>query len=99
VTALLNQHFSGRWIGRDSPVAWPARSPVLSALDYFLWGSMKSLVHAVKQDSRAELLNRIMDSRAHNKNDHDPVKRAVNSITLRAQLCIDNQGGHFDSHK
>jgi hypothetical protein len=94
VNAFLNQHFPDRWIGRGGPVAWPARSPGLSPLDYFFWGHMKSLVYAVKSNSRADLLNRIMDSSgAHVKNDCDSVKRAVTSVTRRAQLCIDNQGG------
>jgi hypothetical protein len=99
VTAFLNQHFPDRWIGRGGPVPWPARSQDLSPLDYFLLGHMKSLVHAVKSNTRAELLNRIMDSGPHIRNDHDSVKRAVTSITRRAQLCIDNHGGHFESRK
>jgi hypothetical protein len=96
VTAFLNQHFPDCWIGRGGPVAWPERSPDLSPLDHFLWDHMKSLVYAVKSNSRVELLNRIMDSGAHVKNDHDSVKRVVTSITRRDQLCIDNQGGHFE---
>jgi hypothetical protein len=101
VTAFMNQHFPDRWIGRGGSAAWPARSPNLSPLDFFLWGHMKSLVYAVKSNSRAdcELLNRIMDSCAHIKNDHVSVKRAVTSVTGRAQLCIDNQCGHFESRK
>jgi hypothetical protein len=97
VTAFLNQHFPDRWIGRGGPVAWPARSPYLSPLDYFLWGHMTSLVYAVKSNSRAELLNRIMDSCAHIKIDHDSVKRAVTSTARRAQVRLDNQCGHFET--
>lgn len=29
------------WIGRGGTVAWPARSPDLTPLDYFLWRAMK----------------------------------------------------------
>jgi hypothetical protein len=65
VTWFQNQHFTDRSISRGRPVAWPARSPDLSPLNYFLWDHMKSLVHAVKSNSRAELLNRVMDSCAH----------------------------------
>jgi hypothetical protein len=52
-----------------------------------------------KSNSRAELLNRIMDSVAHIKNDHDSVMSAFTSITRRAQLYIENHGGHFESRK
>jgi hypothetical protein len=99
VIAFLNQHFSRPLDWPSWSSCWPARSPYLSPLDYFLCGHMKSLVYEVKSNSRTELLNRIMDSCIHIRNDRDSVKRAVTSITRRAQLCIDNQGSHFDSHK
>jgi hypothetical protein len=60
VTAFLNQHFPDRWIGRGGPVPSPAGSPDISPSNYFLWSHMKSLVHAVKSNSMAEFLNRIM---------------------------------------
>jgi len=34
VRNFLNYRFPGRWIGRDGPHNWPARSPDLSPLDY-----------------------------------------------------------------
>jgi hypothetical protein len=36
-----NTRFSGRWIGRAAPMAWPPRSPDLTPLDFFLWGFVK----------------------------------------------------------
>ncbi|KAJ4430770.1 hypothetical protein ANN_19361 [Periplaneta americana] len=33
--------FHDRWIGRRSPTPWPARSPNLNPLDFWLWGHMK----------------------------------------------------------
>jgi hypothetical protein len=53
-------------------------------------------VYAVKSNSSAELLNRIMGSCAQIQNDHDSLKRVVTSVKRRAQLCIDNQDGHFE---
>ena len=35
VRAFLNQTFLKRWIGRDGPIQWAARSPDLSPLEYF----------------------------------------------------------------
>lgn len=32
----LNEAFGERWIGRGGPVSWPARSPDLNPLDFFL---------------------------------------------------------------
>ncbi|GFT91410.1 uncharacterized protein TNCV_4285661 [Trichonephila clavipes] len=49
----------GRWIGRDGPVNWPARSPDLFCLDFFLWSHMKSLVYTSPVDSDEALVARI----------------------------------------
>ncbi|GFV39938.1 uncharacterized protein TNCV_1808501 [Trichonephila clavipes] len=38
---------------------WPARSPDLSSLDFFLWGHMKSLVYASPVDFDEALVGRI----------------------------------------
>ena len=45
VRQWLDHHFPGSWIGRDGPVAWLARSPDLSQLDFFLWRCMKENVY------------------------------------------------------
>jgi hypothetical protein len=37
----FNTRFSGRWIGRVVPIAWPLRSLYLTSLDFFLWGFVK----------------------------------------------------------
>jgi len=52
---FLNEHFRNRRTGRQGPTAWPPRSPDLTPLDYNLWGTMKSLVYAVKSSTKAEL--------------------------------------------
>ena len=33
----LNNKFPDRWLGRRGPIEWPARSPDLTPLDFFLW--------------------------------------------------------------
>ncbi|GFU60264.1 uncharacterized protein TNCV_4249611 [Trichonephila clavipes] len=55
----LDTAYPGRWIGRGGPVNWPARSPDLSCLDFFLWGHMKSLVYSSPVDSDEALVVRI----------------------------------------
>jgi len=36
-------------MGRDGPIHWPARSPDLNVLDYFVWGHFKDLIkHRLK---------------------------------------------------
>ncbi|KYN09502.1 hypothetical protein ALC57_18370 [Trachymyrmex cornetzi] len=45
VTDYLNEQFSGRWMGRYSLIPWPARSPDLNPLDFFLWGYCKEVIY------------------------------------------------------
>jgi hypothetical protein len=35
--AFLNDNFGARWMGTYGPIRWPARSPDLNPLDFFLW--------------------------------------------------------------
>ncbi|KAJ4428010.1 hypothetical protein ANN_24024 [Periplaneta americana] len=44
--AYLNAAYPDEWIGRAGPTPWPARSPDMSPLDFYLWGRLKSLVYA-----------------------------------------------------
>ncbi|EZA62612.1 hypothetical protein X777_10243, partial [Ooceraea biroi] len=42
---ILNESFPDRWIGRGGRISWPARSPDLTPLDFFLWGHLKNEVY------------------------------------------------------
>ncbi|GBM34851.1 hypothetical protein AVEN_208050-1 [Araneus ventricosus] len=55
----LDVRFGQQWIGRGGPVRWPARSPDLSCLDFFLWGHMNTLVYDTPVDNGEELVRRI----------------------------------------
>jgi hypothetical protein len=52
--------FPGRIISRFDDIAWPARSPDLSAPDYLLWGNLKAEVYTNKPRT-LELKERIRD--------------------------------------
>ena len=51
----LDQRFGQTWIGRGL-IAWPARSPTLILLDYFLWSHMKSFVYETHVNSEENLM-------------------------------------------
>lgn len=61
VRQYLNEIFPNRWIGRRGPIEWPARSPDLTPLDYFLWGYLKSKVYFNRPPNIEALKNRIRD--------------------------------------
>lgn len=60
VRDFLNEQFPGSWIGRGGPIAWPARSPDLTPLDFFAWGFIKDIVYQVRVQSLRELRRRIV---------------------------------------
>ncbi|KAG5889471.1 hypothetical protein JTB14_016577 [Gonioctena quinquepunctata] len=45
VTDYLNRTFPDSWIGTRGPVAWPARSPDLNPLDFYLLGYLKNIFY------------------------------------------------------
>jgi hypothetical protein len=42
---VLNRVYSGHWIGHDGPRTWANSSPGLTALDFFLWETLKCTVY------------------------------------------------------
>lgn len=96
VRRFLNENYPNRWIGRGGPVGWPARSPDLTPLDYFLWGVMKQRVYSTPINTEAQLHDRIIQCANDIKNDPGMIRRATNQINIRAVMCLQNRGGHFE---
>jgi hypothetical protein len=100
-TRLLRKHlidtFPNRWIGRGSTINWPPRSPDLTALDFCLWGWMKSGVCRRKVDTRDELLDHIMDVIARKEQRQDALRRARCHILTLVAKCLDVDCGIFEN--
>jgi hypothetical protein len=56
----LDANLENRWIGRNGPVLWPARSPDLNPCDFFLWGHLKQIVYETPVNTVEELTVGIM---------------------------------------
>ena len=89
-------YFRNRWIGRGGPVAWPARSPDLNPLDYFLWGHCKTLVYAQRPNTVEELRNRIVNAFQTIRNTVGIFHRVNGSMYRRIEACLLANGGHFE---
>ena len=94
----LNVTYPNRWTGRGGPVPWPARSPDLTPLDYFLLGRMKALVYSTPVTLEEDLIARVQGaieilSRQPHLLDH--VRAAQRR---RCRLCIDVGGTQFEPH-
>lgn len=91
----LNEELPGKWIGRGGPVSWPARSPDLTPLDFFLWGHLKHTVYTQAPENPDQLRQLITDAcRAITPR---MLQSARRSIGHRARMCI-NQHGHHIEH-
>lgn len=51
-----------QWIGRAGPFPWPARSPDLTPLDFFLWGFIKHRVYQKRPTDIAGLKQQIREA-------------------------------------
>lgn len=69
----LNNEFPNRWIGRGGPQAWPARSPDLTVLDYYVWGNMKQSVYSTEVNTREELRQRVVAASDDMKNNRQTI--------------------------
>ena len=84
-----------RIISRGFPQAWPPRSPDLSPLDYYLWGTMKSRVFLnFVPGNLNQLKERIKDIAGDIG--QDELQRAVHHLPHRLECVIDQDGGPFE---
>ena len=93
---VLDETFPNRWIGRGSPVVWPARSPDMTPLDFFLWGAMKNLVYETPVDSEIELVGRIVAAAEEIAEIPDVFQSVRQSLHERCVKCTEVNGGNFE---
>lgn len=91
----LNERYSP-WIGRGGPVAWPPRSPDLTPLDFFLWGTMKHRVYFDVPNSREELISKIIATGNELREDREMIRRSTQHVAIRATACLHRNGDHFE---
>ena len=58
-TSTSEQVYREKWIGRGGPLAWPAKLPDQTPLDFFILGNVKSVVYISPVNTRQELIERI----------------------------------------
>lgn len=86
VRQYLNIVFPNRWIGRGGTIAWPARSPDLTPLDFFLWGFLKDRVFRTVCSSMQEMEDRIMENCLIP--DAELFNRVRESFEKRILMCV-----------
>lgn len=92
----LNNIFENRWIGRGGPITWPARSPDLNPLDYYLWGHLKQLVYQVPINNIDVLRQRIIDGFEIIRTSPRLLTRVRQNFIRRIHACQEANGHHFE---
>jgi hypothetical protein len=95
VRDFLNDTYHQQWIGRGGPVSWPPRSPDLTPLDFYVWGTMKQLVYSTPVESEVDLIGRIVAAAAviQENNKFEDVRQ---SMSARFTMCNRVGGGHIE---
>ena len=81
---------------RRSSIEWPARSPDLSPLDFFMWGYLKNKVYSKKFNNLEELRSVITQQIEELNTDHGLLKRECSLVTARVNECLEADGSHFE---
>jgi hypothetical protein len=68
-----------------------------TALDFCLWGWMKSEIYKEKLNTRHESVARIMNSAVFIKQERqDDIRRSTSTIAKRVEKCIEVDGSIFE---
>uniref|UniRef100_V5GAN1 Transposable element Tc3 transposase n=1 Tax=Anoplophora glabripennis TaxID=217634 RepID=V5GAN1_ANOGL len=75
VNDLLQEGFHDHWIANNGPFIWPPRSPDLSVLDYFIWGTIKNEVYNTPPTAIEDCMERVRN--AFNKLNVNSIRRVM----------------------
>ena len=90
----LQEAFQGRVISRLTTIAWPAKSPDMSCLDFWFWGVAMEEVRKSKHSTLNEL-KAVVEAFAESV-DQEEVKRSARSTWNRARACKAVAGASFE---
>lgn len=87
---FLEEIFANRIISRG---IWPARSPDLTPLDYYLWGFLKGNVYKNNVHTIEDLKEAIRITIQEITT--DTLQKVFDNMKRRVQSCLEARGGHF----
>lgn len=95
VKDFLNEEYGENWIGRNGPIKWPARSPDLTPVDFYVWGRAKGLVYD-EEIRDCEHLKQKIDFAFEKMKEEMTLNTVTTEIKRRYNKCINEQGSHFE---
>lgn len=96
VRQWLNDHFGAKWIGRFGPNHYPARSPDLSLLDFFLWGALKQKVYSDNLPHDREILKQRIEGAIHDLNVPRIIRKVYGKFIKLAEKCVMLGGSYVE---
>lgn len=94
VYTKLSTMFGDHWWGNRGPFLWPARSPDLTPLDFYVWGRLKEIVYATPVVDIDDLRQRIIDG--FNSLNPFEIRSATQSVSSRILKCLNENGEHIE---
>ncbi|KAL6417367.1 hypothetical protein ACFW04_014543 [Cataglyphis niger] len=91
---IVFQQDAFSWMGRYGPIRWPARSPDLNPLDFFLWGYCKEVIYKTLPEDIEELETRLRH--AIWNVDEEIMENVKINLQKRMRACVRMDGGHFE---
>lgn len=99
ITQHLNGVFGNRWLANTGPWRWPARSPDLTPMDFFLWGFVKNYVYRTRNIlSREETMVRVNEAFQLMRDNPRMVQEATADVIRRANFVIRANGQHIEQY-
>jgi hypothetical protein len=92
----MNNHFLGKWIGRNGPVAWPPPSPNLNPVDFYIWGHVKNEAYSTPDTNVDELWERIVATFDAIRNRSGQLERVRKFMMRLLNRCITANDEHFE---
>lgn len=91
----LNVTFPGKVISTNGDLRWPARSPDLTPMDFYLWGYLQNEIYKEPIEDMADLYNKIYATiAAINRNTLLRVCRTI--LLYRFAMCVYENGNNFE---
>jgi hypothetical protein len=94
VRAYLDNALPGSWLGRAGPIKWPPRSPDLTPLDFFLWGTLKDKIFQLPPENILELRERIRTTIGEIR--PSTLRKVMREFTDRLGYCVLAGGKQFE---
>ena len=86
--------FKDKLISLHTEFEWPANSPDLSPLDYFLWNEVKTKVYSQPIQDVNQMKELILSAIANIE--QQTLSNSIENIKYRLSRCVSAKGSHFE---